>query len=69
MAHSSLPDSNGSQFYINQGDNSVLDGGYTIFGQVYEGMDVVDAIYAVECDGNDKPLSQIDVLSIEITTY
>ena len=69
MAHSSLPNSNGSQFYINQGDNSVLDGGYTIFGQVYEGLDVVDAIYAVECDSSDKPLTQVDVISIKITTY
>ena len=69
MAHSSLPDSNGSQFYINQDDNSVLDGGYTIFGQVYEGMDVVDAIYAVECDKTDRPLTDVIVRSVEITTF
>ena len=68
MAHSSLPDSNGSQFYINQGDNSALDGGYTIFGQVYDGLDVLDAIYAVECSG-ETPLTEIVVTSIEIKTY
>lgn len=69
MAHSSLPNSNGSQFYINQGDNSVLDGGYTIFAQVYEGLDVVDAIYAVETDAYESPTTDIIVRSIEITTY
>ena len=69
MANTGLPDSNGSQFYINQDDNSVLDGNYTIFAQVYEGLEVVDAIYAVECDSSDRPLTQVDVTSIEITTY
>ena len=69
MAHSSMPDSNGSQFYINQADNSSIDGGYTIFGQVYDGMDVVDAIYSVETDSNDKPLTDVIVESVEITEY
>jgi peptidyl-prolyl cis-trans isomerase B (cyclophilin B) len=43
MARSRDPDSAGSQFYILTGrrDASHLDGGYTIFGQVTEGMDVV----------------------------
>lgn len=70
MAHSSLPDSNGSQFYINQTDNSMyLDGGYTVFGQVYEGMDVVNTIAALERDANDRPLTDVIVSTIEITTY
>lgn len=69
MAHSSLPDSNGSQFYINQDDaNAKLDGGYTVFGQVYDGLDVLDAIYAVDCSG-ETPLSTVVVESIEIKTY
>lgn len=38
------PDTNGSQWYITYGDVSQLDGGYTIFGRVIEGMDVVEAI-------------------------
>jgi len=44
MARSSDPDSAGSQFYICYGDTPHLDGQYTVFGQVIEGMDAVDAI-------------------------
>jgi len=38
------PNTNGSQWYITYGDVSQLDGSYTIFGRVIEGMDVVEAI-------------------------
>jgi cyclophilin family peptidyl-prolyl cis-trans isomerase len=38
------PDTNGSQFFITFGPTEQLNGGYTIFGQVVEGMDVVNAI-------------------------
>jgi len=44
MARSGHVDSAGSQFYICYGDTPHLDGQYTIFGQVTEGMDAVDAI-------------------------
>jgi len=44
MARSASPDSAGSQFYICFGPQPHLDGQYTIFGQVTEGMDVVDQI-------------------------
>ena len=43
MANSG-PDTNGSQWYITYDDVSQLDGGYTIFGKVIEGMDVVESI-------------------------
>jgi len=38
------PDTNGSQFFITFGPTEQLNGGYTIFGQVTEGMDVVNGI-------------------------
>ena len=38
------PDTNGSQFFITYGPQEFLNGGYTIFGQVVEGMDVVNAL-------------------------
>lgn len=43
MANSG-PDTNGSQWYVTLGDAAFLDGGYSIFGRVIEGMDVVQAI-------------------------
>lgn len=44
MARSQSPDSAGSQFYICYGPTPHLDGNYTVFGQVIEGLDVLDGI-------------------------
>lgn len=44
MARSASPDSAGSQFYVCLGPQSFLDGNYTVFGQVTEGLDVVHRI-------------------------
>ncbi len=52
--------SSGSQFYICLKDLPQLDrGGYTVFGQVVRGMDVVDRIAAVERDARDNPVSPV----------
>lgn len=51
MARTNDPNSATSQFFINVGDNTNLDkygGGYTVFGKVIEGMEVVDKIKAVK---------------------
>lgn len=63
------PDTNGSQFYINQVDNKYLDGGYTVFGQVYEGMDVVDSIASVSTNASDKPLDDVLIISVDINEF
>ena len=46
------PDTNGSQFFITFGPAEFLNGGYTIFGQVISGMDVVNAITRRDPDFN-----------------
>lgn len=43
-----------------------LDFRHTIFGQVFEGMETVDAIAAVETAGADKPVTDVKILSIDI---
>ena len=41
-----------------------LDGGYTVFGEVTEGMDVLEAIQKVETDENDRPLEDVRMLKV-----
>lgn len=48
---------------------NAVDRGHTVFAQVYDGMDVVDAIAAVDVDANSKPTEDVTIESIEITTY
>lgn len=49
-----------------EGGNPRLDGGYTVFGQVIDGMDVVDSIAGLETDNQDKPLETVTITNIEI---
>lgn len=60
--------------YKEVGGIAMLDGGYTVFGQVYEGLDVLDAISGVETDTNamgekSKPTTDIVISKVEIITY
>lgn len=55
--------------YTNNGGYPSLDMEYTVFGQVYEGMDVVDAIASVETDSNDKPIEDVIITGIDVGTY
>ena len=52
--------------YKNIGGVPRLDGTYTVFGEVVEGLDVVDKIAAAETDNNDKPLTDIKILKMKI---
>ena len=52
--------------YLNNGGAPYLDGNYTVFGQVTDGMDVVDQIAAVETDENDKPIEDIVIKEVKI---
>lgn len=60
--------------YTTEGGTVILDGGYTVFGQVYEGFDVIKRISAVEVEnnGNDeisKPVQDILITSVTIGEY
>lgn len=52
--------------YKEVGGTPWLDFRHTVFGQTVEGMDVVDAIAAVERDSSDKPLEDVSIVSIDI---
>lgn len=108
MARSNSVNSNGSQFFFNQGgkDNFIgwsqlsssmnnskitneykdlynqnggnpsLDGyynkkgeGYTVFGQIYEGLDVLNQIAKVKVDSNDKPIDNVTINKVTISEY
>jgi peptidyl-prolyl cis-trans isomerase B (cyclophilin B) len=65
MARSSHPDSAGSQFFICVSDVPSLDEKYTVFGEVTQGMDVVDKIVSLPRDGRDNPLERVEI-TVEI---
>lgn len=52
--------------YTTLGGTPHLDDQYTVFGEVIEGMDVVEKIQKVETDAHDRPLEDIKILSIKI---
>lgn len=60
-ARSSHPDSASSQFFICTSDALFLDGQYSVFGQVTEGMDIADKIVTSPRDARDNPHKKIEM--------
>lgn len=52
--------------YTTVGGTPHLDGGYTVFGEVLDGMDVVDRIQRVQRDANDRPLEDVRIVKATI---
>ncbi len=55
--------------YIKNGGCPWLQGGYTVFGQVIEGMDIVDEVAAVSVNESDKPDEDVIISSVKISEY
>jgi peptidyl-prolyl cis-trans isomerase B (cyclophilin B) len=68
MARSADPNSAGSQFFICVADSLFLDGQYTVFGEVMEGMEVADAIVASPRDSRDNPKERIEMKKVSVQT-
>lgn len=51
------------RIYAQEGGTPHLDGAYTVFGEVVEGLEVLDAICAAPCDARDRPLQDIRIFA------
>jgi peptidylprolyl isomerase len=60
------PNSGGAQFFACATDQAGLQGQYTVFARVVEGLDVVQTISAVEADANQRPASRIVITAVTI---
>jgi cyclophilin family peptidyl-prolyl cis-trans isomerase len=74
MARTNDPHSGSSQFFINMANNTFLNHteksergwGYTVFGKVVKGMDVVERIAKMPTDGGDVPMQTILIESVTV---
>ena len=68
MARAMHPDSAGSQFFIMHKNSPHLDGADAAFGQITEGMDVVDKIAQTDTDYSDRPLEDQRMKTVTVNT-
>ena len=73
LAMTRLPDainpgrlSNGSQFYVCLKPMPNLDGQYTVFGEVIEGLEALEEISRLPADTNDNPIEQVEIRSTRV---
>jgi len=66
MANIGSPNTGACQFFITEVPYPSLNGGYTLFGQVVEGQDIVTKIGAVPRDRNDKPTTPVKLITVTI---
>lgn len=55
--------------YVMRGGTPHLDGQYTVFGEVIEGLDVVSRILSLETDSNDRPLEDVVIQKMVVEQY
>jgi peptidyl-prolyl cis-trans isomerase B (cyclophilin B) len=60
------PDSAGAQFFVCVTDQAALDGKYTVFGRVVDGLEIVQQISATEADAEGRPKTRIAIKSVTI---
>ncbi|MBI2463559.1 peptidylprolyl isomerase [Candidatus Peregrinibacteria bacterium] len=71
MAKTNEPNTTGSQFFIVQNKEGThwLDGKHSVFGQVFEGLKVVEAIAAMPVSPQDRPLRTITMKTVMVVDY